>query len=152
MFRPRTPFDPLHIVLEICAFQCVFYAVSTLAILIIDFLSGIPFNSQQIFNAAAFGISTKVGRSAIVGELCGAMAAALAFSIIEARTKKALDYMATVFGIHILVSSFFSGFPTSAIWWLSSLVILIISTITAEFLSQKTELQEINLDDFVSKV
>jgi hypothetical protein len=152
MFRPRTPFDPLHIILEICAFQCVFYAASTLSILAMDFLSAIPFNSQQIFNAASFGIGTKVGRAAIVGELCGAMAAALAFSIIEGRTRKALDYMSTVFCIHILVSSLFSGFPSSFMWWVSSVIMLTISTVMAEFLSQRTELQEINLDDFASKV
>ena len=151
MFKPRVPFDPLHIVCEICAFQFVFYAAFTLVLLVLDYFGDYPFSSQQLFNGSIYGLG-KYNRRSLLGDLIANICCGISFAFVEGRSKKALDYMTTVFGIHILVSTVFSGFPTCFSFWFFSIVFWCTGTLIAEFLSMKLELRGINLDEAFNKV
>jgi len=146
MFRQRVQFDPMLIILEIISFQLIFYGFFMLFSLIFDFLSGVSFSTEQIFNYAVFGAKSQMGRSCMIGSLAGGMSVAVAFALVEGRSRKALDFIGTTYIIHIIVATVTSHFPKSMIWWLTHFVGWSISTILAEFLSMKNELQEINLD------
>ena len=152
MFKPRTPFDPLHIIFEICAFQFVFYAGFTFVVMILDYFGDFPFSFQQLFNASIYGLG-KYNRRSIIGSMFANICAGICFSFVEGRSKKALDYMTTVVGIHVFATTVFSGFPSNLVFWFFTLVFWITGTLIAEFISMKFELKEINLEEaFNSKV
>ena len=152
MFKPRTPFDPMHIIFEICAFQCVYYAGFTIVVLILDYFSNYPFSFQQVFNPNLYGFS-KYNRRSVIGCLFASISSGVCFSFVEGRSKKALDYMSTVWGIHLAESIIFGDIPTNLSFWFFTIVSCIIGTLIAEFVSMKFELKEINLEEaFNSKV
>jgi hypothetical protein len=54
--------------------------------------------------------------------------------------------MSTIFGIHLLFISAVRYFPKSVVWWFCYVVCWAAATLTAEAVSLRFEMQEINLD------
>ena len=151
MFRQRFIFDPLFIILEITSLQFIFYSSYLLFVLILNYLSNVPFSLNQIYNYYIFTFSSSLGRSSIIGLICAGLASAILFSLIEGRSRKALDFISTTYFIHIFIITIIFKFPKSFIWWFTAFIGWSISTISAEFLSMKSELQEINLENAFSR-
>jgi hypothetical protein len=146
MFRPRLPFDPCHILLQILAFQFAFYLVYLLIVLAWDFVASISFTVDQLLNYSVFRFSTTLGRASAVGQFCGGIGVAVFFSILESRWKRALDCISTTFIIHLLIVSVVCYFPKSFCWWICYLVSCGGSVLFAEKMSLRFEMQDINLD------
>jgi hypothetical protein len=146
MFRPRTTFDPLLIVLQILALQSLFYLLYVLVVVILDFFFGIPFSHHQVLDYAVCRLFSRMGIVGIVGQIFAGLAVALLFVFLEGRSRKALDFISTTFVFHLLLCSFVVAFPLSFTWWLFYGLSWGLSTVLAEFVSQKYEMQDINLD------
>jgi hypothetical protein len=146
MWRPRLDFDPILIILEICALQFSFYFANFLVVIILDTVSSVPFTSHQILNYAIMRIDSHLGRAAVAGLFSGGLAIAYLFSILVARWRAALDFITTAFGLHLVVISISAYFPKSYTWWLSFVCSWAVSEMLAEYFSLRSELQDINLD------
>ena len=65
--------------------------------------------------------------------------------MIVERAKKCLDFVATLFVLHVVLCSMYSGFPTELWWWLSMFGSALIMTLLGEFLCMRHEMREIHL-------
>lgn len=149
MIRPRTPFDPLHILTEICAFQFVLYAGQIFILLFLDFLSDIPFTLSQVFNPYVFCTTTKLGRICIISQIIGSLGTGFVYAAVEQRARKALDFMSTLYTIHLILVIVFVGFPTKIMWWIISFFGWAASTVCAEVVSTRFEVQDIRIDNIL---
>ena len=147
MFRAQLPFDPLLILLEIVVLQVVFYASFMMVVLVVDQVSGMPYSEEQLFNWAAVRFSSPVGCASIIGEVLAGFFTGLVYVLLEGRAKKALDFMATTFVVHLIVVSALSSLPKSWSWWLAYLATAMAGVFTAETVSLKLEMQPIVLDN-----
>jgi hypothetical protein len=145
MFRPRIPFDPTLRLAEMAAIQLAFYFAYLLSVMLLDYFQGLSFTRDQVVNHALYRITTPLGRAAVCGQFAGGAAAAALFSALETRARHALDFVSTAYFLHALVATVFCGLPRSLGWWLWCAAGWGGSTLLAEALSARVELQEIPL-------
>jgi len=69
----------------------------------------------------------------------------VALVVIVERAKKCLDFVATLFVLHIVLCSLYSGFPTQLWWWLSLFGSALVMTLLGEYLCMRHEMREIRL-------
>ena len=69
----------------------------------------------------------------------------VAIRFIVQRAKKCLDFSSTVYLLHFLAVSAFSGIPMESSWWLSLAIDVAITAVLSEWLCLKQELKEIPL-------
>jgi uncharacterized RDD family membrane protein YckC len=146
MFRPRIPFDPTLRLAEMAAIQFAFYFIYLFTVMFMDYLLGLAFTADQLINFALYNISSPLGRIAIAGQFLGGVAAAVLFCLLETRARNALDFISTTYLVHLLIATVTCRFPRSLLWWLGSVASCAVSTIVAESLSSRLEMQDINLD------
>lgn len=147
MFRPRIRFDSVNVILQIFSFQLVFYSAFLLLVLIFDILMFVPFSSQQIVNFYCSSFTSIIGLISILTRSLSSILTGVAFSILEGRSRKAFDFMLTVQVIHFIVCLIFSGLPLSFNWWITTIISCSASIFTAEQISIKFELREINIEN-----
>ncbi|KAK8805444.1 hypothetical protein WA158_002100 [Blastocystis sp. Blastoise] len=140
--------DPFLIVFQIAALQSWFYFFWTLAhafvvfVLhmvnypIIDILFGDWF---YMFEISGYIISVELFFS------CN-MIAVIAVNIVE-RSKKILDFISTMFIIHLLLCWYFHGIPDNWSWWIIFFVSFLYTTYTAETFCIHRELEDIYVQD-----
>lgn len=146
MFRRKVPFDVFLIISQICAITTSFYLFFAIFVLIADILFQLPFTTQSIINPSIFNFFTKMGRIAIFGEFFGGIISSLLYVFLEGKFKKTLDFISTIFIIHLIVITFLCEFPKNFCWWLSTLASFVLSTIIAGKISMNYEMRAINLD------
>lgn len=144
MFRRRIPFDFVYSLLQIATLQAFFYFGMLTFIFLWDMAGRIPFTTGQFLHYAMYDTKSPAGRASIAGTLAGGIVAAMVFSHTEGRHRKALDSIATTFGIHIAITSVLGVFPKGVTWWFSFTVGLVLSAFTARFLSLRIEMQVID--------
>jgi hypothetical protein len=94
-------------------------------------------------------VSTTLGRVTLLGELFASVTAAIVFYFVEGRHRKALDFIATSFAFHFLLTTFLCSFPRGLTWWVFFFVFLALSTIAAELLSLHSEMKDIDVNTTV---
>ena len=146
MFRRKVPFDVILIISEICAITSSFYFSYVVFLLIADFLCQLPFTTQSIINPSIFNIFTKMGRISILGEFFGGIISSFLFVFLEGKFKKVLDFISTIFIIHLIIITFLCEFPKNICWWISTFSSFLLSTFVAGKISMNYEMQAINLD------
>jgi hypothetical protein len=146
MFRPRIGFDAFLRITEMIALQFMFYFIYFFVVMLLDDFYGVPYTHDQLFNYGIVHFSSTLGRIAIIGQFLGGLASAILFSFLEGRSRNALDFISTTFGLHLLVISVICYFPKSFFWWVSYLASWSVSLVVAESISMKFEMQDINLD------
>jgi len=128
------------------ALQFVFYFFYLFVVMMLDYFLSLPYTHEQLLNFAVFQLSSTLGRIAAAGQLVGGIATAIVFAFLEGRHRNALDFISTTFGLHLLFISAVRYFPKSFSWWCCYIISWGLSTLAAESISLKFELQEINLD------
>jgi hypothetical protein len=146
MFRPRLGFDALLRITEMAALQFVFYFFYMLVVMVLDYFAWLPYTNEQLVNFAVVQMWSNLGRIAAAGQFIGGVAAALVFSFLEGRHRNALDFISTIFGIHLLFISAVRYFPKSFVWWFCYVANWGVATLAAETISLRFEMQDINLD------
>lgn len=71
------------------------------------------------------------------------------FCLIE-RSKKCLDFSATVYIVHLFICIVYGGWPSSITWWIVNGTGIAVMALLGERLCMKRELQEISLTRFRS--
>lgn len=69
----------------------------------------------------------------------------LLLAIIVEKSKKCLDFSVTLFLIHIILCSIYSGFPKTWDWWIIHILGMIVMVILGEYFCSKRELSDIPL-------
>ena len=65
--------------------------------------------------------------------------------MVVERSKKCLDFTATVYILHAVVTVAFGGFPRSATWWLTEGLAMLAMVLLGEFLCSRREMRDIVL-------
>ncbi len=71
------------------------------------------------------------------------MRSAFVLVAIVERARKCLDFAATVYLFHFVLTCWFGGFPVSLAWWIVHALALIAMTLLGEYLCMRYELREI---------
>lgn len=146
MFRRKVKFDVFLIISQICAITSSFYLSYIFFVLIADIVFSVPFTTQSIINPSVFNFFTKMGRITIFGEFFAGIISSLLFVFLEGKFKKALDFISTIYIIHLVFITLIGGFPNNFCWWISTFLSFVLSTFVAGKISMNYEMQAINLD------
>jgi hypothetical protein len=66
-------------------------------------------------------------------------------AIIVEKSKKCLDFSATLFLVHLVITTFYGGFPHRLDWWIVHIAGTIAMVVFGEYLCSRRELEEIPL-------
>ncbi|EAY00900.1 hypothetical protein TVAG_266030 [Trichomonas vaginalis G3] len=100
-----------------------------------------------MFNPNIFSFRTGLGRISILSQMASSLCAGIVFAFVEQRHRKALDYMSTLYGVHIVLSGICCGIPTKFVWWIITFLGWAAATMSAEFISLRIESRAISIQD-----
>lgn len=142
-FRSTT-WDPLLIVSQIVAMQCVMYVGLGVWMVIMDTLIGSSRSLDHLFKYQEIHVRDVNGKLVITAFVLNALIGSLGLWFIVQRTKQCLDFTCTVHLIHLFACWFYNAhFPNAFSWWLLNIACLAIMCVCGEFLCMRTELQAI---------
>lgn len=148
MFYGAAVWDPWLIVAQIVCLQCLYYLTLSL---FLAFLVGIRISKMSIFylfDYAAVTTSTVTGWCVIVSFLLTSLAGAGYLLYLIERTKKCLDFSATLYIIHLFICTVYGGWPSSFTWWIVNIVGLAVMDFLGEHLCMSRERREIPINRF----
>lgn len=146
MLRPPKNTDITSTVIKILILQFSFYIPFYLLVKINGFFQKSVSPISVIFNYAMMSPHnnkvTGIFFSALY-ELASAVIAAIVFTKIEGKHRRAFDYISTIFIIHIFMCWIICAFPKSIFWWFINLVSMFTSYFVANKVSLKHEMKDI---------
>lgn len=150
MFYGAGVWDPWLIVAQIVCLQCLYYV--TLGILL-SILVGSRVSRMSLlyfFDYSALTTSTVTGWFAIASFLLSAIAGAAYMLHLVKRSKKCLDFSATLYLIHLFICIVYGGWPSSITWWIVNGTGFAVMALLGKLLCVRQELQEIPITRFRS--
>lgn len=145
MFYGAAVWDPWLIVAQICCIQCLYY-LSLGGMLWIFVGSQLPrLSLKYFFDSSLLSVAniTITGWGIIAAFFLNALFGAGYLVLLVERTKKCLDFTATVYIIHLFFCMGYSGFPVSLLWWLLNGLCLAVMALLGEWLCMRRELRDI---------
>lgn len=134
--------DPLLIISQMIAMQCVFYFGLGTIMYFLAFLHVEEISLDRIF------ISTNdevLDMATYFAYISNCFITAIGVWYIVQRSKQCLDFTVTVHFWHLVITCFYVGFPKRMSWWLLTAMSCTLSTFLGEYLCRYTELEEIPL-------
>ncbi|KAM7255717.1 hypothetical protein ACFE04_008615 [Oxalis oulophora] len=117
MFYGAAVWDPWLIVTQIVCLQCLYYI--TLGIFL-SMLVGTRLSRMSLvyfFDYATVTTSTVTGWCVVVSFLLTSLAGSVYLFYLVERSKKCLDFSATLYIIHLFICIIYGGWPASITWW-----------------------------------
>ncbi|KAH1237930.1 Protein SYS1 [Glycine max] len=152
MFYGSVVWDPWLIVAQIVCLQCLYYITLGLFLSILVGTRVSRLSLVYFFDYVAITTSTITGWCVIASFLLSSLAGAVyVFYLIE-RSKKCLDFSATIYIVHLFICIVYGGWPSSITWWIVNGTGIAVMALLGERLCMKRELQEISLTRFRSNV
>ncbi|OHW92731.1 integral membrane protein [Colletotrichum incanum] len=110
---------PLRIASQIAALQGLYYAAALVLMLFTALVAGTGFTLDLVFGwEAVRGDTTQGWLGAFVWVLDGGLCMAVAIIILIGRSKLVPDFALTMHGIHLVVTSLYTGcVPRNTMWW-----------------------------------
>ncbi|KAI8298981.1 hypothetical protein K4K61_011158 [Colletotrichum sp. SAR11_59] len=110
---------PLRIASQIAALQGLYYAGALVLMLFTALVAGTRFRMELVFGwEAVRGDTTQGWLSAFVWVLDGGLCMAVAIIVLIGRSKLVPDFALTMHGLHLVVSSLYTGrVPRNMMWW-----------------------------------
>ncbi|KAJ0386218.1 hypothetical protein COL922a_004863 [Colletotrichum nupharicola] len=110
---------PLRIASQIAALQGLYYAGALVLMLFTALVAGTRFSMELVFGwEAVRGDTTQGWLSAFVWVLDGGLCMAVAIIVLIGRSKLVPDFALTMHGLHLVVSSLYTGrVPRNMMWW-----------------------------------
>ncbi|XP_067006460.1 protein SYS1 homolog [Anabrus simplex] len=143
----NTTWDPLLIICQIVAMQCVFYVGLGLWMLVMNVLVGSSRSLDHLFKYEEIHVRDANGKLVIAAFVLNALLGALGLWFIVQRTKQCLDFTCTAHFFHLLACWYYNAhFPSAFSWWLLNVACITIMCVCGEFLCMRTELQAIPLN------
>ncbi|KAI4171855.1 MAG: hypothetical protein LQ343_003932 [Gyalolechia ehrenbergii] len=121
--RPPRPgrlqiLSPLRILTQILTLQLLHYLIGTVLILFTALAAGKHFNADLVLDWRSLRADTTVGWTLGLCWVLDAGASVIFILLFIARSKLVLDFALTVHGIHLVVTSLYTGsVPTNVLWW-----------------------------------
>lgn len=145
MFYGAMVWDPWLIIAQIGCLQCLFY-LSLGAHLWLFVGTHVPsFTLKYFFDFTIISATSFVGWCTIIASLANACTGAFFLLVLVERTKKCLDFTATIYIVHLFFCLVFKGLPVNMIWWAVNGTSLIVMTVVGEWLCMRREQREIPL-------
>ncbi|KAI3385797.1 hypothetical protein SNEBB_000838 [Seison nebaliae] len=142
-FRQKT-WDPILIGSQIVCLQTATYTSISFILMIINAFKGFTNNVDYILSTKYITTGNLVGRYIIIAYVLSSIVSALILWVFIQKAKECLDFAATFFLYHLIITAVYDGmFPRSLIWWIVNIINLIISTIIGEYLCMKSDLKDI---------
>ncbi|CAI5995818.1 unnamed protein product [Closterium sp. NIES-64] len=128
--------DPWLIVAQIACLQSLFYL--SLGVFLWLFVgSHVPrFTLKYFFDYSVISPSSFVGWCCIFAFLANAFVGAFYLVVVVERTKKCLDFAATVHLLHALLCLLYTRVPSSFSFWLTSFLSCLLMTLLGEWLER----------------
>ena len=144
MFYGAVGFDPLYILAQIVAVQCLYYlGLGTALFVCVGPFVPTSLTTSLIFDYRAITVQTSVGVLTIVSFLAAGALGSVVLLVVVERAKKCLDHAVTCFLVHLLMSSASFGFPRRADWWMLHVVLVAVMAVLGEWLCIQKEMREI---------
>lgn len=145
MFYGAMVWDPWLILAQIASLQALFY-LSLGSCLWLTVGTHVPrFTLKYFFDYSVVSVTSFVGWCCILALLMNAVAGAFFLLLIVERTKKCLDFAATVHIVHAFLCLVFAGPPSSLSWWFTTACCCALMTLLGEWLCMRREQREIPL-------
>mmetsp|Transcript_15748 Transcript_15748/g.40147 ORF Transcript_15748/g.40147 Transcript_15748/m.40147 type:complete len:158 (+) Transcript_15748:286-759(+) len=110
-----------------------------------------PLTVKYVFDYAAISVQTFRGWMVILTFLSSALAGALGLYIVVERTKKCLDFTATLYVIHLFCCVFYKGIPSTMEWWITIGTSVLAMTVLGEWMCMRKEMRDIPLSGATSR-
>ncbi|KAG1680597.1 hypothetical protein FOA52_015045 [Chlamydomonas sp. UWO 241] len=146
MLYGATAWDPVLIIAQIAALQCLFYL--TLGVLQAVMLASTvgSLSAMHLFEWQLLGVHTLTGWLAVGANLGTALLGAVYLMWIVERAKRCLDFASTVYLLHfVFVWAAGRSFPLSLVWWGTNACGLLLMALLGEWLCVRREMADIPL-------
>ncbi|CDW52915.1 SYS1 domain containing protein [Trichuris trichiura] len=138
--------DAALISLQILAMQSLFYLCLATLQALADLLLGVPLSVDQVVNFQIITLRNAESLARIAVCLANAVVCAAMMRFIVGRAKQCLDFSFTVYFFHFLLCLVRGGaIPTAVSWWLMQFLCVTVTTVLAEYMCMRVELQDIPL-------
>ena len=136
-------FDPILIIGQLVAVTCAFYfATGSVLGVLMWCISQRP-SLWLLLDSHALSLDLLRGWMVLLAYVAGTLGAAAAIRLLVARSKKALDFSASLFIFHTIISWATYHFPDTWTWWILFLSLLVGLALLSEYLCMRAELQDI---------
>lgn len=157
-FYGREQFKPGEIIAQLVVIQVLLYTADSILLGVLDYMLGVgdffagniskgaPKNIilEQVFNPDIPSLRSSPGIIAVVAFVSATLVfCPIAFVFLVGRSKRALDFSATLCLTHLVCCTIYGGFPSNTTWWLMVAACCAGMTLLCEVLSRRLELREI---------
>ncbi len=149
-------FNSSLIILQIISMQMLFYSGLSLFYIFFDFTFGLPLHFGQFFHFSSFNTDHYYGIISIVSSFLNIPIIIIGLIYIVVKANKVLDFISTVYIIHLIICLFYNKFVFFNIGWIFiNGVCFLMTVLIGEYICLKFEQQEIkfleNILSFVHK-
>mmetsp|Transcript_19402 Transcript_19402/g.58634 ORF Transcript_19402/g.58634 Transcript_19402/m.58634 type:complete len:214 (+) Transcript_19402:381-1022(+) len=145
MFYGPKVWDPVLIISQIVALQCLWY-LSLCCLLWLLLGPYVPrLSMHHVLDWRWVSFHSFVGWMVILANVGNAIAASVFLVLVVERAKKCLDFAATLYILHLVVCVLYGGFSHTFAWWIVNVVGLVITAIMGEWLCLQREMRDIEI-------
>ncbi|CAL1532349.1 unnamed protein product [Lymnaea stagnalis] len=136
--------DPILITAQIIAMVSFWYFSLGMWIFVLDVIGKFDLSVEQIFTQSDLGLYEDSGRTNIIAFAFNSLTVSFIMWSVVGRTKQCLDFTATVHVFHFIFCWIYFGYvPVTFWWWVTNIVCVALTTVTAEFLCMRSEMKAI---------
>ncbi|XP_015789010.1 protein SYS1 homolog [Tetranychus urticae] len=141
-----TVWDPILITSQILTIQALFYTSLAILIYVVDCIYVESPSLTHIFTYQIMTIKSGHNILIILSYLINAVCGSFYLWYFVGRAKPCLDYSATCYVVHLIVSWVYNGyFPNTWSWWILNVISASLMCIFGEYLCMQTEIKAIPL-------
>jgi len=138
-------FNPSLILSQIITLQSLFYVVLGFIFEINHVMFATSITMDRIFTSKFLDVWSALGWIDNAAVLMSSFIGSFLLALIVEKSKKCLDFSVTLFLIHVILCSFYGGFPSTWDWWIVHLMGMIMMVVLGEYFCSKRELSDIPL-------
>lgn len=142
-------FDPKLIIYQMIALQAFYYLVLGALLAVFHILFGTTVSMDHFFSARYINSGSAMGWVEIAATMLTALAGSLLLALIVEKSRKCLDFTASLYIFHFLGCCMFRGMPATWDWWIVHGVALVVMVVLGEYLCARRELQDIPLSTII---
>ncbi|XP_039250309.2 protein SYS1 homolog [Styela clava] len=136
--------DPMLIISQMIALQCIFYL--TLGLITAGFLAmaGYYPSLRYIFDWQSVHFRSRENQIVMVTHILNSLFGAITLWFIIQRAKQCLDFTCTLHLYHLIICWVYtSHFPASLSWWLIQIVCIVLMVVIGEYLCFRSAMKDI---------
>ena len=145
-FYSREGFHPGNIIKRMGILQLLFYFIVSALLLLIGTINGSVYSLQLLFDSRTLSFGFGEGYIPIVSFILSSFPGAFMVSWVVKRAKKCLDYVSTIYIIHLALCWLNYHFPSNWDWWVVNFCSFLIMAVLSEYLCIRKEMNPIRLD------